>query len=39
MMYLTLGLASARRRDGETIQNANESGMYDITFPEVLSVQ
>lgn len=28
MMYLTLGLASAvpRRRDGETIQNANEPG-------------
>jgi len=26
MMYLALGLTSARRRDGETIQNANEPG-------------
>ena len=25
MMYLALGLTSARRRDGETIQNANEA--------------
>ena len=28
MMYLALGLTSARRRDGETIQNANEAGTY-----------
>ena len=32
MMYLTLGLVSSavpRRRDGETIQNANEPGTFN----------